>query len=83
MARSHAQGAATTAGHTGESLAPWEIVDSDAIEGHATRTLPWTPLQDGWGWKGQGDEQRVSSRRGVISRKMPTYPSILSTQGPG
>lgn len=72
MARSHAQGAATTAGHTGESLAPWEIVDSDAVEGHATWTLPRSPLQDGWGWKGQRDGQRVSSLRGIISRKMLT-----------
>lgn len=49
MTGSHAQGTATVAGHTSESLAPWEIVDSDAIEGHVTRTLPRSPLQDGRG----------------------------------
>lgn len=43
MPRSHAQGTATTAGHTGESLAPWEIVDGDAVKGHET----WAGCTDG------------------------------------
>lgn len=51
VSRGHPQGAATTAGHAGEALAPREVEDGDAIEGDAVWALPGSPLQDRQGWK--------------------------------
>lgn len=55
VARGHAQGAAAAAGHAGEALAPREVEDGDAIEDDSAWALPGSPLQDGRGWKADGE----------------------------
>lgn len=80
VAGGHTQSAATTAGHTGEALAPREVEDGDAIKGHTTWALPGGPLQDGQGWKAGRGEADMSSSRGRApppgggASSYPTHP---------
>lgn len=49
VALGHAQGAAPLAGHTGEALAPGEIVHGHLVETHILPAQLLLPLQDGCG----------------------------------
>ena len=52
MALRHAQGAAALAGHTGETLAPGEVVHGHLVKTHILPPQLLLPLQDGCGCEG-------------------------------
>lgn len=59
--RGHAQGAAALAGHTGEALAPGEVVDGHLVEANIFAAKLLLPLQDGGGCGGEGQRGAVWS----------------------
>lgn len=71
VARGHPQGAASTAGHAGEALAPGEVEDGDAVESDTAGALAGSPLQDGWSWMGAKGRGTSITSLGEDSRKHP------------